>query len=126
MLLDEIKSVLSFAAFKADPDDSAVPWSKRYEARKSLLINVSRGSVSWRSVNKRGRFEDSGSQDGELPDTAPLKGEEWRGMADGGWCSVSVNHRFIISLENNLMRGDNCVSLLRTNPRAVLGPKAQV
>ena len=42
---------------------------------------------------------------------------------EGGWCSVSVNHRFIISLENNLMRGDNCVTLLRTNPRAVLGPK---
>ncbi|WP_397382787.1 hypothetical protein, partial [Prosthecobacter sp.] len=82
-----------------------------------------RGSVSWRSVNKRGRFEESGTQEGELADAAPLKGEEWRGMADGGWCSVSVNHRFIISLENNLMRGDNCVSLLRTNPRAVLGPK---
>jgi hypothetical protein len=123
MPLDEIKSVLSFAAFKADPDDSAVPWGKRFETRKSLLVNVSRGAVSWRSVNKRGRFEDGGMQEGELADAAPLKGEEWRGMAEGGWCSVSVNHRFIISLENNLMRGDNCVSLLRTNPRAVLGPK---
>jgi hypothetical protein len=123
MLLDEIKSVLSFAAFKADPDDSAVPWGKRFETRKSLLINVSRGSVSWRSVNKRGRFEEGGVQEGELADAAPQRGDEWRGMVEGGWCSVSVNHRFIISLENNLMRGDNCVSLLRTNPRAVLGPK---
>lgn len=123
MLLDEIKSVLSFAAFKSDPDDSAVPWAKRYEGRKSLLLNVSRGSVSWRSVNKRGRFEESGMQEEEFADAAPQRSEEWRGMVENGWCSVSVNHRFIISLENNLMRGDNCVSLLRTNPRAVLGPK---
>jgi hypothetical protein len=36
---------------------------------------------------------------------------------------VSINHRFIISLESNMMRGENCVSLLRSNPRAVLGPK---
>ena len=71
MLLDEIKSVLSFAAFKSDPDDSAVPWGKRFETRKSLLINVSRGSVSWRSVNKRGRFEEGGVQEGELADAAP-------------------------------------------------------
>ncbi len=123
MLLAEIKSVLSFAAFKADPDDSAVPWAKRYEGRKSLLLNVGRGSVSWRSVNKRGRFEESGSQEEEFADAAPQRGDEWRTMVENGWCSVSVNHRFIISLENNLMRGDNCVSLLRTNPRAVLGPK---
>jgi hypothetical protein len=123
MLLDEIKSVLSFAAFKSDPDDSAVPWAKRYEGRKSLLLNVSRGSVSWRSVNKRGRFEEGGMQEEEFADAAPQRSEEWRGMVENGWCSVSVNHRFIISLENNLMRGDNCVSLLRTNPRAVLGPK---
>lgn len=123
MLLAEIKSVLSFAAFKADPDDSAVPWAKRFEGRKSLLLNVGRGSVSWRSINKRGRFEESGTQEEEFADAAPQRGDEWRTMVENGWCSVSVNHRFIISLENNLMRGDNCVSLLRTNPRAVLGPK---
>ena len=122
-MLDEIKNVLSFAAFKADPDDSAVPWGKRFEARKSLLINVSRGAVSWRAVNKRGKFEEGGVHEGELADAAPQRAEEWRGLVENGWCSVSVNHRFIISIENNLMRGDNCVSLLRTNPRAVLGPK---
>jgi len=80
MLLDEIKSVLSFAAFKADPDDSAVPWGKRYEARKSLLLNVSRGSVSWRSINKRGRFEEGGVQEGELAEprrNVPRNGAPW-------------------------------------------------
>ncbi|MBE7495848.1 MAG: hypothetical protein HS117_12960 [Verrucomicrobiaceae bacterium] len=123
MPLAEIKSVLTFAAFKADPDDSAVPWGKRFEGRKSLLLNVSRGQTSWRGITKRGKPDEGGVQEGEFADVVPQRGEEWRGMVEDGWCSVSVNHRFIISLENNLMRGDNCVSLLRTNPRSVLGPK---
>lgn len=123
MLLDEIKSVLSFAAFKADPDDSEVPWGRRFETRKSLLLNVNRASTSWRGINKRGKFEEGGMMESEFADVAPQRADEWRSMTEGGWCAVSVNHRFIISLENNLMRGDNCVNLLRTNPRAVLGPK---
>jgi len=123
MLLAEIKNVLSFAAFKPDADDSAVPWAKRFEGHKSILINVSRNQTSWRTINKRGKSEETGYQDGEFADVVPQRGEEWRGMTENGWCAVSLNHRFIISLENNLMRGDNCVSLLRTNPRAVLGPK---
>lgn len=123
MLLDEIKSVLTFAAFKPEPDDSNVAWAKRYEGRKSLIINVSRSQTSWRSVNKKGKLEDGGVMDGEFSDIAPSRADEWRQMAEGGWCSVSINNRFIISLENNMMRGDNVTDLMRTNPRAVLGPK---
>lgn len=123
MLLDEIKSVLSFAAFKPEADDAGVSWALRAEGRKTLLINVSRNQTSWRGINKRGKFDDGGILDGEFADIAPQRAEEWRGMADGGWCVVSVNNRFILSLENNMMRGDNTAHLLRTNPRAVLGPK---
>ncbi len=123
MLLDDIKNVLSFAAFKPDADDAAVPWNQRFEGRKSLLINVSRNQTSWRSISKRGRYEEGGVMDGEFADIAPQRAEEWRGLVDGGWCVVSINNRFIISLENNLMRGENSINLLRTNPRAVLGPK---
>lgn len=123
MLLAEIKSVLTFAAFKPEPDDSNVTWAKRFEGQRSLLINVSRSQTSWRSVNKKGRFEDGGVMEGEFSDIAPQRADEWRQMVDGGWCALSVNNRFIISLENNMMRGDNVTGLLRTNPRAVLGPK---
>ena len=123
MLLDEIKSVLTFAAFKPEPDDSNVAWAKRYEGRKSLLINVSRSQTSWRSLSKKGRFDEGGVMEGEFADIAPQRADEWRQLAEGGWCSVSVNNRFIISLENNMMRGENVIELMRTNPRAVLGPK---
>ena len=123
MLLAEIKSVLTFAAFNPEPDDSNVTWAKRFEGHKSLLINVSRSQTSWRAINKKGRFEDGGVMEGEFSDIAPQRADEWRQMAEGGWCSLSVNNRFIISLENNMMRGDNVNALLRSNPRAVLGPK---
>lgn len=123
MLLEDIKSVLTFAAFRPDVDDADIPWAKRFEGRKSLLLNIGRGQTSWRAVDKKGRLEESGSQDGEFADIATQRGEEWRGMTDSGWCAVSINHRFIISLESNMMRGENCTSLLRSNPRAVLGPK---
>ncbi len=123
MLLDEIKSVLSFSAFRPDADDANVSWAKRFENRKTLMLNVSRSQTSWRSMTRKGKLDEGGMQDGEFADIAPQRAEEWRSLTDGGWVVVSVNNRFIISLENNLMRGDNCVHLLRTNPRAVLGPK---
>lgn len=123
MLLDEIKSVLSFAAFKPEADDANVSWSKRFEGRKTLMINVSRNQTSWRGINKKGKLEEGGVMDGEFADIAPQRADEWRMLADGGWCVVSINNRFIISLENNMMRGENCINLLRSNPRAVLGPK---
>jgi hypothetical protein len=123
MLLEDIKSVLSFAAFRPDVDDADIPWAKRFEGRKSLLINIGRNQTSWKAVDKKGRLGEGGMQDGEFADVASQRAEEWRGLTDGGWCAISVNHRFIISLENNMMRGENCVSLLRSNPRAVLGPK---
>jgi hypothetical protein len=123
MLLDEIKSVLSFAAFKPELDDPTVPWHKRTEGRRTLLLNVGRNQTTWRAISKRGRLEESGVADGEFADIASQRAEEWRNLTDGGWCVLSVNHRFIISLENNLMRGENGVHLLRTNPRAVLGAK---
>ncbi len=123
MLLDDIKSVLSFAAFRPDADDPDLTWAKRFEGRRSLLLNVSRSHVSWRSINRRGKFDQSGMLEGDLADVASQRGDEWRSMTEGGWCAVSLNNRFIISLENGLMRGDNTSHLLRTNPRNVLGPK---
>lgn len=122
-LLDDIKSVLSFAAFRPDPDDAEVAWHKRHAKRRSLLLNVSRTHVTWRSMNKRGRFQESGSCEGDFADVAPQRAEEWRSLTDGGWVNVSVNNRFIISLETNLSRRENGAELLRSNPKAVLGAK---
>jgi hypothetical protein len=122
-LLDDIKGVLSFAAFRPDPDDSDITWAKRFSARRSLLLNVSRTQTTWRSINKRGKFQEGGSQEGDFNEIATARAEEWRTLTEGGWVNVSLNNRFIISLENNLSRRENYRELLRTNPKAVLGAK---
>jgi hypothetical protein len=122
-LLEDIKDVLSFAAFRPDPDDAGISWKDRYAGRRSLLVNINRNSASWRAVGKRGTFQESGNQEGEFGEIVPGRAEEWRGLTDHGWCSLSLNNRFIISLETNLSRKENYLELLRTNPRAVLGAK---
>ncbi len=122
-LLEDIKNVLTFAAFRPDPDDANIPWSKRFVKTRSLLLNVSRTQTSWRAINKRGRYQEAGVEDGDFAEVARLHAEEWRGMTDSGWCGVSLNNRFIISLENNLSRRENQAELLRINPKAVLGAK---
>src|SRR5687767_10389253 len=100
-LLEDIKGVLSFSAFRPDPDDVEIPWAKRFAGRRSLLLNVNRTHTSWRSLNKKARFQEVGSQDGEFAEIAPARAEEWRALTEGGWVNVSLNSRFIISLENN-------------------------
>ncbi|MFZ4763529.1 MAG: hypothetical protein ACOYMN_01145 [Roseimicrobium sp.] len=122
-LLDDIKGVLNFSAFRPDPDDSEIPWSKRYAGKRSLLLNVSRTHTTWRAVNKRGRFQEGGSQEGDFAEMAPSRAEEWRTLTDGGWVGLSLNNRFIISLENNLSRRENYQEMLRVNPKAVIGAK---
>lgn len=122
-LLDDIKGVLSFAAFRPDQDDPDIAWNKRFSARRSLLLNVSRTHTSWRSINKRGKFQEGGVQEGDFAEVAPARAEEWRTLTDGGWVNISLNNRFIISLESNLSRRDNYRDMLRSNPKAVLGAK---
>ncbi len=121
--LEELKNVLTFAAFRPDADDPNIIWNKRFAKSRSLLLNVSRTQTSWRAINKRGRYQEAGSENGDLTEVARLHAEEWRGLTDSGWCSVSLNNRFIISLENNLSRRENQAELLRLNPKAVLGAK---
>ena len=123
MKLQDIKDVLSFAAFMPDCDDSTSPLGKRMLGKRYLLLNISRDKVSWRAVGRKGEFEETGSAEGELKGLAPQMAEEWKSLTDGGWCSVSINNRFVISLENNLSRRAGCQKMIRTNPKAVLGAK---
>jgi len=123
MQLDDIKNILTFTAFRPDADDPDLVWSKRFIGRRSLLLNISRAHASWRGIDRKGRLQESGSQEGELGDVAVSRADEWRSLTEGGWCAGSVNQRFIISLENNLPRRENGSEVVRTNPKAVLGAK---
>jgi hypothetical protein len=125
MKLKDIKNVMNFEAFHPEPDDSTAPWVKRFPKKRSLLLNVSRKRVSWRVLEKDGTLGETSALDGELKDVVTQMAPEWREMTDGGWCSISLNNRFVVSLEVNLSRRKGLDELLRTNPKAALGAKAE-
>lgn len=125
MTLKDIKDVLSFRAFRPEPDDSTAPWSRRFVRESTLALNIGRRRVSWMALDKRGEFRDAGSMEGDSKEIITQMGPEWRALTDNGWCSVSLNHRFVITLEVNLSRRAGLEMQLRSNPKAVLGAKSE-
>ncbi len=120
-MLADVKSVLGFSAFKPEPDDRRAAWPRRFPRERTLLLNVGRNLTTWRGVGRNGRLVDGSSQTGEFKEIAPTLAAEWRNLTDEGWCAVSLNTRYVISLETNVSRKPGVEALLRTNPRAVLG-----
>lgn len=125
MKLKDIKSVLNFEAFHPEPDDNSAPWRKRFPKKRSLLLNLSRKRVTWRVLDKDGSLDSVMSVEGDFKEVATQMAGEWRDLTDGGWCSVSLNSRFVVSLEANLSRRKGMEELLRSNPKAALGAKAE-
>lgn len=120
-MLQDVKNVLTFRAFKPEPDDRLATWPRRFPRERTLLLNIGRGFTSWKGLGRNGKFVDGGSQTGEFKEIVPALAAEWRGLTDEGWCAVSLNTRYVISLETNVSRKPGTEVLLRTNPRAVLG-----
>tara|TARA_B100000902_G_scaffold393972_1_gene449338 strand:+ start:2742 stop:3635 length:894 start_codon:yes stop_codon:yes gene_type:complete len=125
MKLLDVTKVLSMAAFRPDPDDSSFTWEKRFKKRKSLFLSIAREGVTWKSMDKNGLLSDSEFVPGSLKDILEEMASEFFELSDGGWCCVSINQRYVISLETNLMRKDSGFDVLRSTPRAVLGSKAE-
>ena len=125
MKLKDIVSVLNFSAFRPEPDDSTAAWTKRFPKEKTLMLNIGRKRVSWIRLDKRGEFGDGGSMEGEFKDILGQMGPEWRALTDNGWCAVSLNTRAMVSLEVNLSRRPGLLEMLRTNPKAAIGAKAE-
>ncbi len=125
MKLSDVSKVLSFTSFRPDPDDGSFSWKKRFTKRKSLLLNLSRDGVAWRAVSREGALTEIGFIQGPLKDVLQEMSDEFSAMTDNGWCAVSVNQRYVITLEKNLTRKDLTNDVLRVTPRSVLGAKAE-
>ena len=125
MKLKDIKSVMTFEAFHPEPDDSSALWSRRFPKKRTLLLNVGRKKVTSRLLDRSGVLGEISVHEGEFKEVAAQMANDWREMTDGGWCSVSVNSRFVVSLEANLSRRKGIEELLRANPKAALGAKAE-
>lgn len=123
MTFKDIKDVLTFAAFRPEPDDGSAPWIRRFPKKKTLLLNIGKHRTSWRALGKGGHLLDGGNQKGDFKEIASSFASEWRKLTDDGWCNVSLNSRYVISLEANLPRKEGIEDIVRTNPRAALGAK---
>ncbi|MCB1077205.1 MAG: hypothetical protein KDM63_00795 [Verrucomicrobiae bacterium] len=119
----DIKDVLTFAAFRPEPDNASASWIKRFPNRRSVLINVSRNRVDWCMLSKKQKVEDTGYAEGDFMDVASGMADEWAARTDDGWLGVSVNTRFIITLEHNLSRKAGWEETIRNNPKGILGTK---
>jgi hypothetical protein len=125
MKLKDIQDVLTFRSFRPEPDDSTAPWRKRFPRERTLLLGISRRRVNWLSLDRRGDFTDPGSMEGDLKEVLGAVGPDLRAQTENGWCAVSLNHRFVITLEVNLSRRAGLEEQLRSNPKAALGAKAE-
>ncbi|MEM1297475.1 MAG: hypothetical protein AAGH89_19065, partial [Verrucomicrobiota bacterium] len=125
MTTKDIKDVLTYAAFRPEPDDPTATWKKRFPKKKSLLLNINRGSISWVDVEKNGMIGEASAIEGDLKELAQDMASEWKGMTEDNWCGVSINSRYMITLESNLTRKQGSEEMIRTNPRSVLGAKAE-
>lgn len=123
MKMQAFRDVLSFQAFKPDPDDSNAPVSKRLKGKRYVILNVSRAHVSWRSVDRKGNFDRAGKVSGEFLDVLGQMSSEWLAMTDGGWVVLSLNNRFVITQEANLSRKPDAEKIIRTNPKSIIGAK---
>lgn len=123
MEFKDIKDVLTFAAFRPEADNPRFTWAQRFPKRKSVLVNISRGRCSWAMINRRGLVEGTGEADGEFVDVAAQMADSWRAGTEDGWIGLSLNNRFIITLEHNLSRKKGWQEELRLNPKSILGTK---
>lgn len=119
----DIKDVLTFAAFRPEPDNPRFTWQQRFPKRKTVLVNISRGHCSWSFINRKGAVENTGEADGEFIEIATQMADQWRSGTEDGWIGISLNNRFIISLEHNLSRKKGWQEELRLNPKSILGTK---
>lgn len=117
----DIKSILNFSAFRPEPDDPSASWKKRFPAEKTVFFGLGRGVLSWRSISRSGIPGDLEIVRGEPKEILSQSAEHIKSLTEHGWCAVSLNTRYVISLETNLSRRIGSEDLLKSNPRGVLG-----
>jgi hypothetical protein len=119
-MLNYIQSVLNFSAFRPEPDDSAFGWRSRFAGRKTALVYVGRSSLAFVPIDGKGGVGEGQEARGELKDLFTTIGPAIENETDHGWCQVSLDSRYVISLESNLSRKKGSEEAVKKDPRSVL------
>jgi len=119
-MLDQVKAVLNFSAFRPEPDDPAASWKSRFPKKATALLHVGRNSISYELVDSGGGVTAGEQKQGEYKEVLKELGPVIKASAHEGWCLVSMDTRYVISLETNLSRKKGSEEALKKDPRSVL------
>lgn len=119
-MLQYVKAVLNFSAFRPEEDDPAASWKSRFAGRQTTLVHVGRNSLSYSVIDKKGEEAAGDSGWGELKDLFAELGPQIKDRSVDGWCMISLDSRYVISVESNLSRKKGSEEALRKDPRSVL------
>lgn len=119
-MLAYIKSILNFSAFRPEPDDPEAVWKKRFSGKPTVLLSIGRSTLGFSVIDAKGKVKFDEKRRGELRDlyvdTLPVVKEN----THDGWCAVSLDTRYVISVESNLSRKAGSELALKKDPRSVL------
>jgi len=119
-MLQYVKAVLNFSAFRPEDDDPQASWKSRFGGRQTTLLHVGRNSLSYAVIDKRGEQLEGDSARGEPKQIFADLGPSIKDRSVDGWCVVSLDSRYVISVENNLSRKKGSEEALKKDPRSVL------
>lgn len=119
-MLHYVKAVLNFSAFRPEEDDPVTTWKSRFAGRPTALVHVGRSSLSYSVIDKKGEETPGESRRGELKELFAELGPVIKGETTDGWCMISLDSRYVISVENNLSRKKGSEEALKKDPRSVL------
>ena len=117
----DIKSILDFSAFRPEPDDPSAAWKRRFPAERTVFFGLGRAALSWRAIGRSGTPGELDCVRAEPKEVLGQSAEQIKPLTERGWCAVSLNTRYVISLETNLSRRTGSEEMLKTNARGVLG-----
>jgi hypothetical protein len=119
-MLNYIKGLLDFSAFRPEPDDPEAAWKNRFPDKTTVLLNIGRTSLGFSVVDPKGNVKFSDRRRGEVRDLFVDVLTIVRENASDGWCAVSLDTRYVISIEMNLSRKKGSELALKNDPRSVL------
>lgn len=119
-MIKHAKAVLDFSAFRPEEDDPQATWKSRFAGRPTALLHVGRNSLSYSLIDKKGDVATGELRRGELKEVFAELGPAIKHEADDGWCMISLDSRYVISVESNLSRKKGSEEALKKDPRSVL------
>jgi len=119
-MLQHVKSVLNFSAFRPEPDDPLASWKSRFPDKTTALLHAGRTSLSYSLISPKGESIAGEEKRGDYKEVLAELGPVIKAAAHEAWCAVSLDTRYVISVETNLSRKKGSEEALSRDPRSVL------